>query len=184
MSDRPNHIVRLSDLPNRKRTHIKIEPDATGCAVLADRLEVPSIRKLRFEVDLIPTGKSDWRLEARLGATVQQDCVITLDPVVTRIEEEITRTYSERFEFPDAAEIEMPEDDTSEPLPETLDLMDVITEALALSVPAFPRKDGAEIGDAQFTEPGKVAMTDEDARPFAGLAALRDSLENKDDGDN
>ena len=40
----------------------------------------------------------------------------------------------------------------------------------------YPRKADAPAGDARVTEPGKVAMTDADTRPFAGLAALRDKL--------
>ncbi|SLN18746.1 YceD family protein [Pseudooctadecabacter jejudonensis] len=179
----PSHILRLADLPNRKRSAFTIEPDAAGRAALAETLDVLTIRKLRLTGAMIPMGKSDWRLEASLGATVQQACVITLEPVTTRIDEDIMRTYTAHFDVPDAAEVEMPEDDTTEPLPETLDLVAVMAEALALSLPPFPRKDGAEIGQAVFTEPGKAAMTDEDARPFAGLAALRAGLENKDDGD-
>lgn len=181
MSDRPRHIVRLSDLPSRKRTHIQIEPDAAARADLAQALDVLTIRKLRLDGDLIPMGKTDWRLEGTLGATVQQACVVTLEPVTTRIDENILRTYSAHYEDPDGAEVEMPEDDTTEPLPETLNLIEVMAEALALSLPPFPRKDGAEVGVVNYTEPGKAAMTDEDARPFAGLAALRDSLETKDE---
>ena len=40
----------------------------------------------------------------------------------------------------------------------------------------------ASLEAAQFTEPGKVAMRDEDALPFAGLAALREHLAGKDEG--
>ena len=141
------------------------------------------IRKLRFAGALIPVGKRDWRLEGLLGATVQQACVVTLEPVTSRIDEEVARAYAADFTVPDAAEVEMPEDDSTDPLPETLDLHEVMVEALALALPAYPRADGAETGTAVFTEPGKAAMTDEDAKPFAGLAALKQSLENKDDGD-
>jgi len=184
MTELPSQIVRLADLPNRKRTHFTITPDATGRAALATVLGIPSLRKMRFTGDLIPLGKRDWRLEATLGATVQQDCVVTLDPVTTRIDEHIERTYTSNFETPDAAEVEMTEDDTTDPIPESLDLVEVALEALALSIPAYPRKDGAHADKAVFTEPGKAAMTDEDARPFAGLAALRKDLENKDNDDS
>ena len=53
-----------------------------------------------------------------------------------------------------------------------------------LDVPAYPRKDGVEAETIGVTEPGKPVMTDEDARPFAGLAALRAGLENKDEADD
>ena len=180
MTNLPRHQLRLADLPTRKRSAFLIEPDAAGRAALAEALDVLVLRKLRFEGALIPIGREDWRLEAHLGATVQQACVVTLEPVTTRIEEDVSRSYVARFDIPEAAEIEMPEDDTTDPLPEEIDLVEVMTEALALALPAYPRADGAETGQAVFTEPGKAPMTDEDARPFAGLAALRESLENKD----
>ena len=49
-------------------------------------------------------------------------------------------------------------------------------EALSLAIPLYPRAEDATLGEAVFTEPGKQAMTDEDAKPFAGLASLRESL--------
>jgi uncharacterized metal-binding protein YceD (DUF177 family) len=51
-----------------------------------------------------------------------------------------------------------------------------LAEALALALPLYPRAPGAELGEAAFTEPGKPVLRDEDARPFAGLAHLRDKL--------
>jgi uncharacterized metal-binding protein YceD (DUF177 family) len=48
----------------------------------------------------------------------------------------------------------------------------VLTEALALALPLYPRADGAEDGSLAVTEPGKAAMTDDEARPFANLAEL------------
>ena len=35
------------------------------------------------------------------------------------------------------------------------------------------RKEGAELGEAVYAEDGVTPMRDEDAKPFAGLAALR-----------
>lgn len=176
MTDLPQHVIRFADLPNRARSPFTITPDAAGRAALADALGLLMVRKLRFSGALIPLGKRDWRLEAELGATVSQACVATLEPVTTRIDDPVSRNYVARFDIPEGAEVEMPEDDDTDPLPETLDLIDVLTEALALALPPYPRKDGAAVVKAQFTEPGIAAMTDEDARPFAGLAALRDSL--------
>ncbi len=181
MSDPVTHIYRFADLPNRKRTHFAIEPDAPARKALADIIGVLQIKKLRFDGALIPTGKRDWRVEAKLGATVSQACVVTLDPMSTRIDEDITRSYVADFDTPDEDEIEMSGDDNADPLPATLDLMDIIAEALVLNMPTYPRKDGIEAEVVAVTEPGKKVMTDEDARPFAGLAAMRAALENKGD---
>jgi len=99
--------------------------------------------------------------------------------VTTRIDQKIKRTYLSDIEDPLIGEVEMPEDDTVEEFPTTLNLVDVMTEALALALPDFPRADGAELGEAIFTEPGVAPMRDEDTRPFAGLSSLKDALEKK-----
>ena len=175
----PSQILRLADLPNRRPTGFALTPGGDELAAVAEALELRDIRKLRFEGEIAPQGRSDWALTAQLGATVVQDCVITLAPVTTRIDEEVRRIYAADLPEPDGVEIEMPEDDTIEPLPATIDLGDVMLEALSLALPAFPRAEGAELEQSQFAAPGQKPMTDEDAKPFAGLAALRDSLENK-----
>ena len=175
--------LRLTDLPNRAQTRFLQEPDGAARAALAEVLGIPGIRKLRFAGTLRPEGRRDWVLEGELGATVVQSCVVTLEPVTTRIDEPVLRRYvSEMPEFPEGAEVEMPEDDTIEPLPEIIDLAAVMVEALTLALPSFPRAPGAELGEAVFAAPGEVPMTDAEARPFAALASLRDALKKDDEG--
>ena len=54
-----------------------------------------------------------------------------------------------------------------------------MAEALALALPDYPRAPDATLENAQVTEPGIAPMSDEDARPFAALAGLRDKLQKK-----
>lgn len=177
----PRRIVRLTGLSTRSDTPFELTPDAAGRRGVADALGIVAVRKLRLDGRLIPEGRADWRLEATLGATVVQDCVVTLDPVTTRIDEEVLRRYLADLPMPEPGEIEMPEDDTVEALPATLDLAEVMIEALALALPPYPRVTGAAPGDTVVTEPGKVPLTDEGMRPFAGLRDLRDKLTDTDD---
>ena len=72
-------------------------------------------------------------------------------------------------------------DENVEPLPANIDLYIVMIEALSLSMPAYPRAQGAELGNAVFSERGVTPMSDDDAKPFAGLGDLRKALEKKDD---
>ena len=67
------------------------------------------------------------------------------------------------------------EDDEIEPLAERIDLGLVATEALALALPAYPRKPGAELGPAASAPPGPAPPRTR-AKPFAALAALRGKL--------
>lgn len=174
----PTHPVRLRDLPSQGPTRILLEPDAAARAALAGALGLDALRKFRVELALTPSGAADWTLTGSLGATVVQPCVVTLEPVTTRIDEPLERRYLAHWSEPEGgSEMEMPEDDDSEPLPETLDLYAVAREALALALPEWPRAGGAQIGAAVFAEPGTDPLTDEQARPFAGLAALRPALD-------
>ncbi len=182
LANLPSTILRLADLANRRATTFVVVPSAEENRQIAAHLDLRSLRKLRFAGEIAPLGDADWTLTATLGASVTQDCVVTLDPVNTRIDEVVTRTYAANLADPDDPEVEMPEDDTVEPLPANVDVAAVMIEALSLSLPAFPRAAGADLGDAQFAEPGVDAMTDDDAKPFAGLAALRDSLTDKSGG--
>jgi len=105
--------------------------------------------------------------------------LVTLDPVTTRIDVPVIREFVEGLEQPvdDEEEIEISPDDNSEPLGSHIDLETVMIEALSLALPLYPRIEGAELTDSNFTAEGIQPMSNEDAKPFAGLASLRDKLE-------
>lgn len=154
----------------------RLEPDATALETLRAELDLIGLRKLRFTGRLDPAGGRDWRLTGQLGATVVQPCTVTLAPVTTRVEEPVERLYLAHWSEPEAGtEIETPQDD-AEPLPREIDLAGVMAEALALALPLYPRAEDADFDGAQVTEAGQKPMADEDAKPFAGLAALRDRM--------
>ena len=174
-------VLRVADLAKGEERAFVIEPDADSRAAIAEALDLIALRKLRLEGTLAPLGKRDWRLAARLGATVVQPCVVSLAPVTSRVEEAVSRTYIAGLSPPEGEEVEIIGDVDDEPLGTEIDLGAVMVEALALALPLYPHAEGAEPLHSQVTEPGKVAMTDDDARPFAGLAGLRDKLAGGDD---
>lgn len=167
---------RLVDLAQNRATDFDIRPSSQILQPLAQELELIGLRKVRLSGRIAAQGAHNWTLNAQLGATVTQPCVVTLDPVNTRIEAEVRRLYVKDFENPDDPETEMPDDEATEPLPTEIDLLVILAEALALNLPQYPRKDGADLGEAVFAEPGKQPLRDDDAKPFAGLANLRDQL--------
>lgn len=181
MPDPAKHIFRIKDLPQRKATRFDVQPTPSDLAQIAASLDLLELRKLRFTGEIAPLGQSDWRLTAKLGATITQPCGITLAPVVTRIDDPVSRRYAADFGSPEGSEVEMPQDDTVDPLPDTLDVLSVAVEALSLALPVFPRAKGAVLGDIAVTEPGKTPMSDEAAKPFAGLAKLRSTLTDTPD---
>ncbi|KAA0920728.1 DUF177 domain-containing protein [Aquicoccus porphyridii] len=173
---------RVADLSHKAPTSFELRPDAATLEAIARELGLRDLRKLAFAGTLRAEGRRDWRLDARLGATVVQSCVVTLAPVTTRIDEDVTRRYLARMPEDEVTgdEIEMPEDDTIDPLGDFIDVDAAMVEALALALPIYPRAEGAALDQAQFAEPGKTPMHDDDARPFAALKALRDKLDRDD----
>lgn len=171
--------MRLADLPTGRPTAFALAPTAAERKAIANELGIIGIKKLKFEGTLTPQGKADWALAAQLGATVVQECVVTLDPVTTRIDEPLTRAYLAEIPEIDATEVEMALDEAIDPLPETLDLAQVMIEALSLALPQYPRVPGAGLGAVAVAAPGVTPMSDDDAKPFAGLGALRERLEKK-----
>jgi uncharacterized metal-binding protein YceD (DUF177 family) len=170
-------ILSFRDIAPSKPYRFSLTPDAPARAALARELGISNIRKLMFQGVLQADGKSDWLLEAKLGATVIQPCVVTLEPVRTRIDKPVSRRFIAGLFTPEEGEeVEMPEDETLEALPEELDISRVMAEALALALPDYPRSTGAVLETDRFTAPGIAPMTDEDIKPFAGLAGLRDKL--------
>ena len=183
LAELPTQHIRLSDISNKRNTGFDVQPDAAHCKAIAAYLDILGVKKLRFVGEFTPQGRTDWALSAKIGATVTQACVVSLDPVTTRIEETVTRRYIANFDEPDAEEVEMTADENTEPLPASVDVAAVMIEALSLALPPYPRKDGAALGDAVFAAKDVAPMTDDDAKPFAGLGALRDALQNKGDAD-
>ncbi|ETW14340.1 hypothetical protein ATO8_00485 [Roseivivax marinus] len=172
---------RTADLSQTKATRFALSPDASARTALAEELGVSSIRKLVFDGEIRPAGKNGFTLEGTLGATVVQPCAVTLAPVTTRIDSKVVRRFrpEERLEsFEAGSEVEMPEDDTVEPLGASIDPAAVMAEALSLEIPDYPRAEDADEGDgdAETRPAGAEPIRDDDLKPFAGLAGLRDKL--------
>ncbi len=178
--DHSPYALRVADLAQSRPTPFDITLKAAELDILRDELQLLDLKKLRFQGELRPLGKRDWELSGNLGATVEQPCVATLAPVRSRVETSVTRRFLSDFEMSDDPESEMPDDDETEPLTSHIDPGTILKEALSLALPLYPRADDADAVHMQVTEPGKTAMTDDDAKPFAGLAELRESL-TKDD---
>lgn len=176
-----NTALRVADLPQNRPTTFDLRPDAAALETLALELDIKGLRKLRFAGEVSTKGRRDWQLSATLGVTVLQDCVITLEPMTTRIDEKVQRFFISDLSEPDDPEREMDADDRIEPLGATIDPRQIMAETLALLISPYPRKPGAELGESVYSQPGVTPMRDEDTKPFAGLAALKSQLKSEGD---
>lgn len=172
---------RVADLPHNRSKKFDLRPKAEQNEVIASELGLIGLRKLRFFGEITANGKSDWRMSGTIGATVVQACTITLEPVTTRLDLPVERFFVKHMDKVEEDDVEMPEDENIEQLGEWIDPEATMIEALSLALPEYPRAEGAQLGETIFTEPGNEPMSDEAARPFAGLALLKDQLKSGDE---
>jgi uncharacterized metal-binding protein YceD (DUF177 family) len=178
-----SHRLRTGGLSPRKPTRFDLKADADQRAALAGELGLLALPHLRLTGEIQPRGRDELVLTARLLAEATQPCVVTLAPVPARIDEAVRRRYVAGLTTPEGEEVEIPEDDTEEPMPEEIDLLAVATEALALALPLYPRAPGAELGEVVIAPEGAAPLTEAALKPFAGLAGLARQLGKPADPD-
>lgn len=168
----PSLPFKVAAIAGRASTHVRFRPSGPERAAIAQTLGLLDLPLMEFDGDIRPQAKRDMVLEGRLTARIVQPCSVTLEPVVTAISDRVIRHYLSDYKLPEADEVEIPADDTLEPLPEVIDAAAVAIEALALALPLYPRAMGVELGEAVYAEPGLAPLRAADLKPFAALAGL------------
>ncbi len=175
--ERPKEVERL-------RAHKAIDfdesPTEAEAEAIRQSLGLRGLRKMRFTGALSPIGKRGWLVEGLLGASITQECVVTLEPVKTRIDFEVCLRFLPENMIEDDTPEDVLEDDV-EPLGPIIDLGHVAVEALSLAMPDYPRAEAAKPVHITAEPAGAAPIKDEETKAFAGLAALRDALGKTDD---
>lgn len=168
MTDRFAHQLRLDQIRDGER--LGLVADEAERAAIAKRLGLPSVDRLEAHVTLAKTGNV-VRASGRLGASLDQNCVVTNDPVPAHIDEPFEMVFMPEpaASSPDE-EIELGESDCDVVFYDgaAIDLGTAIADTLALGLDPYPRSAGA---DAALKEAG--VLTEEQASPFAALAKLK-----------
>lgn len=158
---------------------LDLKPSDAELDALRDFLGLRKLAKFSFRGTLEFLENRAVRLEAKLGASVTQSCVVSLEPVRARIDEDITRVYSKKYVAPqEDRQMHEDEDENLDRLVDPLDMGLVASEALAIALPPYPRASDAALEDTQFAPPGVAPLSDDDVKPFAGLAALRAKMDD------
>lgn len=165
--------MRLDEVPEQGR-HVALEASADVRAALAQPLGVDAVEEATVSFDLTRRGRDGLHVSGSVQARVRQSCVVTLEPVINTIEEEVDVDYAPSGEVKKTVEAFDPEDhdaaqsSADEPEPmigNGVDLGQLATEFLTLGVDPYPRKP-----DATFESP--KPKEEPAAHPFAALEAL------------
>lgn len=165
-----SHFFSVEDLSDVAEA-VTIQADEGARARLCQRLnDVEEIKALTATLNLIrEQGGRVIYVYGALTADIVQSCVVTLEPIDIRIEEDVQgwfadkestvsfvaakreRDYERSTEKSTHGEIEMmSEQDDPEPIiGGFIDLGELLTQHLSLAIPPYPHKDGVkyEFGD-------------------------------------
>ena len=165
------HRLPLGQIRDGDR--LDLVADAEERAAVAARLDLPSLERLDAHAVLRRDGDT-VHASGRVKAALEQRCVATGDPLPVRVDEAfdlrfipapITAGGDEEFEL-GADEL-----DTLFHDGQAIDLGAAIADSLALGLDPYPRSANAE---AALREAGVIS--EEEAGPFAALAALKGKL--------
>jgi uncharacterized metal-binding protein YceD (DUF177 family) len=174
MSEQPefSRPVRLDTLGAEPRA-LAIEASEAERAALADRFGLVAIARLTAELALTRTGETAVA-QGRLQAAVTQSCVASAEPVEAEVDEPFRILFAPSPTTEGGEEeIELSEADCDVVFYEgaRIDVGEAVAETLSLSLDPWPRAPGAE---ALLEQAG--VKSEEQAGPFAALAALKDKL--------
>jgi uncharacterized metal-binding protein YceD (DUF177 family) len=168
MADRFAHNLRLDQIRDGER--LDLVADESERRAISDRLRLGRLDRFEAHVTLSRTGPA-IRAEGRIVASLEQSCVVTGEPVPAHVDEAFTLLFMpEPKEARPDEEVELGEQDCDVVFYEggAIDLGSAVADTLALSVDPYPRSASAE---AALREAG--VLTEEQASPFAALAALK-----------
>ena len=141
--------------------HMQIDAPAAARAAVAELALLRDLPQLSAVFEVTRQG-AGAHVSGRVTAVVGQTCVVSLEPIVSKIDEAIDVTFA-----PSAAKAD--EDEPPDPLVGgVLDLGALATEFLMLAIDPYPRKEGVQFAPPKVEEGGQ--------HPFAALATLKTRL--------
>jgi hypothetical protein len=167
--------IAVTDVPETGK-RVELSPDSTTRATMANLAGVAGLPRLEAQFDLTRHGREGLRVVGRVAATVEQNCVVTLEPMQSQIDEAVDLTFLPSLGSVDSGAAEQIHTLDGDERPQTLengtlDLGALAMEFLLLGINPYPRKAGVV-----FDAP---SVGDPEARPFAALAALKKNLGEK-----
>jgi uncharacterized metal-binding protein YceD (DUF177 family) len=165
------HRLILAQIRDGERLDLSADEDERSA--IAERLRLQSLARFDAHAAL---GRDGDRVTAkgRIKAVLEQSCVATGDPVAASIDESFELLFLPEPPAEPDAELQLSEDELDVAFHDgqVIDLGTALADTLALTLDPYPRSPAA---DAALREAG--VLTEEQAGPFAALAALKSKLE-------
>ncbi|MBO3759780.1 DUF177 domain-containing protein [Ciceribacter sp. L1K22] len=170
-----SYLVKVGHI-SANPVQVRVEADERERNALAKLWNIEGVNSLSAELQIARWKKDGVRIRGRVSGEIVQACVVTLDPVVSRIDSDIDQIYvpegSKLARIVTEESAEMVLDPDGPDLPEsfsgdTIDAGALVSEFAALSIDPYPKKPGVEF----------VAHVEDDAvenRKPSPFAVLKD----------
>lgn len=145
---------------------------AEELTALAAALAIPEVTLLTARYDIRPGAGGRYRLTGELSAEVVQECIVTLAPVPSKIEERFAAEFWPKAALPEPSreDVEILASPDIEPIEgDAIDAGRIVFETLAAALDPYPRAPDAAFDWRDPADRGETAP----ASPFAALAALK-----------
>ncbi len=171
--------IKADNVPKKGRT-VPLQPSDEERAAVAKRLDLISLDMLEGHVTVQPEMGREMSVQGTVRAEVTQTCVVSGEPVTTKLEFDLFRMYAEDADpFSGLAN---GEDDVSDPdledpdpiIDGLIDVGEAVIEELALRIPLYPRAEGVEFNDSRYA----IDATDVKENPFSALESLKNKIES------
>ncbi len=150
-------------------------------AALAKRFELLRLDSLKAELSVKPGRLDIVTVTGKITATFVQNCVVTLEPLTTRMKLDIDVTFvpagqaggnkQSKAQEADEDLDDAPDEDIETYSKDRIDLGEMVAQQMAVNIDPYPRKPDAALPATEFGS--KVVK-------MPGLGGLRDALKNKD----
>ena len=173
MTPLSNWTIAVAEIPSAGKS-IERSADDAQRAALAKDLDILGVSALSCRLRIRPLRQGRYQVDGKIDATVEQACVVSLEPVTGKIETPVDVEFwpeaqiSPPASTPEEEYLDPEAKDEAEPIVRgAIDYGRLVFELLATSLDPFPRNAGAEL--AYQPEPEDKATV----HPFAVLAKLK-----------
>jgi hypothetical protein len=148
-----SHVVNVMRLP-QKGMPVTIDADARQRALLAEQHGLLGVDRFHAELVVTSWKRNGVKVAGRVEADIEQECVVTLEPLQARISEEIAQIYLPeqsklgRQGFHEGGEILLDAEGPDSPetfAGDTIDVGALAEEFFGLAIDPYPRKPGVAL---------------------------------------
>ena len=171
-----SHIFKIDEISSNGVSGT-LEVSAQDCAAIAKFLDLLSLDSMRMDFNLQRSGRGRFKLKAHLIADVAQSCVLTLESIESKVDEQFNIEFwppedvAQLESEAEEAGMDVPLDGPEPILEGRIDIGQMAYEHFAAALEPYPRNPDASF---DWKDPQAGPDSEDGNKPFAELARLKD----------